>query len=55
MISNRETDKVKSEGRQLHYLAVKKQLTLLRGITSKHHGHFSCLNSLHSIATEKIT
>ena len=31
-----------------HYLAVKKQSTLLRGITSKHHVHFYCLNCLHS-------
>ena len=26
---------------------------LLRGITSKHHGHFYCLNFLHSFETEK--
>ena len=31
-----------------HYLAVKKLSTLLRGITSKHHGDFYCLNCLHS-------
>ena len=36
-----------------HYLAVKKLSTLLRGITSKHHGDFYCLNCLHSFATEK--
>ena len=35
-----------------HYLAVKKLSTLLRGITSKHHGHFYCLNCLHSFVTE---
>ena len=33
-------------------LAVKKLSTLLRGITSKHHGHFYCLNCLHSFTTE---
>ena len=27
-----------------HYLAVRKLPTLLRGITSKHHGDFYCLN-----------
>ena len=26
---------------------------LLRGVTSKHHGDFYCLNCLHSFATEK--
>ena len=36
-----------------HYLAVKKLSTLLRGIISKHHGDFYCLNCLHSFATEK--
>ena len=30
-----------------HYIAVKKLSTLLRGITSKHHGDFYCLNCLH--------
>ena len=35
-----------------HYLAVKKQSALLRGITSKHHGYFYCLNCLHSFTTE---
>ena len=34
-----------------HHLAVKKLSALLRGITSKHHGDFYCLNSLHSFAT----
>ena len=34
------------------YLAVKKLSTLLRGITSKHHGDFHCLNCLHSFRTE---
>ena len=45
----------KSEGRWWHYLAVKKLSALLRGITSKHHGDFYCLNCLHSFATEKET
>ena len=40
-------------GKEWHYLAVKKLSTLLRGITSKHHGHFYCLICLHSFATEK--
>ena len=31
-----------------HYLGLKKLPTLLRGITSKHHGNFYCLNCLHS-------
>ena len=26
--------------------------TLLRGITSKHHGHFYCFNCLHSFRTK---
>ena len=30
----------------------KKLSALLRGITSKHHSHFYCLNCLHSFATE---
>ena len=37
-----------------HYLAVKTLSTLLRGITSKHHGNFYCLNCLHSFRTEKL-
>ena len=35
-----------------HYLAVKELSTLLREITSKHHGNFHCLNCLHSFRTE---
>ena len=38
-----------------HYLAVKKLSALLRGITSKHHGDFYCLNCFHSFTTEKKT
>ena len=36
----------------LHYLSVKELSTLLRAITSKHHGNFSYLNCLHSFRTE---
>ena len=35
-----------------HYLAVKKLSASLRGITSKHHSDFYCLNCLHSFGTE---
>ena len=35
-----------------HYLVVKKLSALLRGITSKHHGDFYCLNCLYSFASE---
>ena len=52
MIPNGKGSEDKSEGRW-HYLAVKKLSALLRGITSKHHGDFYCLNCLHSFATEK--
>ena len=38
-----------------HYLALKRLSTLLREITSKHHGDFYCLNFLHSSRTEKKT
>ena len=41
------------EREQLFYLVVKKLLALLRGITSKHHGDFYCLNCLHFFGTEK--
>ena len=39
-------------GERWHYLAVKKLSALLRGITSKHHNDFYCVNCLHSVATE---
>ena len=39
-------------GEGWHFLAVKKLSALLRGITSKHHGDFYCLNCLHSFTTE---
>ena len=43
---------MKPEGRRWHYLAVKKLSTLLREITSKHHGDFYYLNCLHCFRTE---
>ena len=60
IISNGEICEVKSEGceaksegrRQWHYLAVKKLSALLRGITSKYHGDFYCLNCFHSFTTK---
>ena len=42
----------KFEGRRWHYLAAKKLSALVRGITSKNHGDFYCLNCFHSFATE---
>ena len=45
ILSNRE-----KEG--WHYLAVKKLSTLLRRVTSKHHGGFYCLSCLHSLRKE---
>ena len=45
MISN-------DDKQRCHYLAVKKKSALLRGITSKHHGDFYCLNCFHSFATK---
>ena len=45
MIQNKE-----KEG--WHYLEVKNLSTLLRGITSKHHGDSYCLDCFHSFRTE---
>ena len=42
------------DGRRGHYLIVNKLSALLRGITSKHHGDFYCMNRLHSFETKKI-
>ena len=39
-------------GEGWHYLTVKRLPILLRGITSKHHSDFYCLNCLHSFVTE---
>ena len=38
--------------KQWHHLAVKKLSALLRGITSKHHDDFHCLNCFDSFGTE---
>ena len=42
------------DGQRGHYLIVNKLSALLRGITSKHHGDFYCVNRLHSFETKKI-
>ena len=39
-------------GEGWHYLAIKRLLALLNGITSTHHGDLCCLNCLYSFATE---
>ena len=41
-----------SNGEGWCFLAVKKLLALLRGITSKRHSGFFCLNCIHFFATE---
>ena len=41
-----------TDGKNWHYLAVKKLYALLRGITSNHDRDF-CLNYFHSYSTEK--
>ena len=51
MIPNQKKLGIKSEG-QWNYIAVKRLSALLRGITSKHHPDFYCLNCLHSFRTE---
>ena len=55
--SNREKKVIPlmiSNGEKLrHYPAGKKLSASLRGVTSKHHGDFYCLNCLHSFATGK--
>ena len=43
---------VNEEKEGWHCLAVKKLSTLLRGITSKYHDDFYCLNRLHFFRTE---
>ena len=46
---------IPNEGKEgKHYLAVKKLSTLLRGITSKDHGIFYCLNCVHFFRAEKL-
>ena len=39
-------------GDKWHYIIIKEFPALLRGITSKYHCDFYCLNCLHSFATE---
>ena len=41
-----------TDGKKLHYLAVKNLSALLRGITTKHEGDFYCLNCFHSFRTK---
>ena len=41
-----------AEKKDWHYLALKDLYTLLKGITSKHHGDFYRLNCLYSFRTE---
>ena len=42
---------ITDDGNRWHYLAVKSLPTLLREITSNHHGNFYCLNCYHSYTT----
>ena len=44
-----------TDGKNWHYLAVKRLSTLFRGITSKPVGDFYCLNCFHSYRIEKKT
>ena len=41
-----------TDGEKWHYLAVKSFSALFRGITSKHHGDFYCLNCFQSYTIE---
>ena len=43
---------ISKEDKRWHYPTVKKLFALFRGITSKHHGYFYCLNWFHSVATK---
>ena len=42
----------KKKKKGFHYLTIKKSSKLLRGIASKHHDDFCCLNSLYSFITK---
>ena len=42
-----------TDGKKLHYLAVKSLSALIRGITSNHNGDFYFVNCFHSYSTEK--
>ena len=50
--TNNSINDFKQRKRRLALSCVKETFTLLRGITSKHHGDFYCLNFLHSFRTE---
>ena len=51
MMTNAERREVKSE-RRWNYLAVKKLLIFLKGITSKHQGDFYCFSCLDFFRTK---
>ena len=53
MISNEETQR-EAKSTTMVLSCSKKLSTLVKGMTSKHHGDFYCLNCFHSFATEKI-
>ena len=42
---------ITDHGKKWYYLAVRSLASLLRGITSNHHGDFDCLNCFHSYGT----
>ena len=42
-----------TDGKNWHYLAIKKLSALLRGIISNHKDNFYCLNCFHSYTTKK--
>ena len=42
-----------TEGKKWHYLAVKKQSALIKGITPNRKGEFYCLNYLHTYRTKE--
>ena len=41
-----------TDGKKLHYLAVKSLFALLGGITSNNNGDFYCLNCFYSYSTK---
>ena len=53
MHENQVTLLIITDGKKLHYLAVKSLSALLRGITSNHNGDFYCLNCFCSYSTKK--
>ena len=50
--TNNSTNDPKRRKKRMALSCIKKLSTLLRGITSKHHVDFYCLNCLHSFRTE---